>query len=251
MKGLKKESFIHADASGHLKSVVKDHLPKADISSEYRLRVALQRRSLALDQMGLASYVEFEKYHNYVFDLMTQVVPASHHQVSVSQLLDADKHIWARISEYCRDGVKPDSSGELPMEKALKRAMVDPITLSILSPLPKPAGHGKGFVDASYERPTPYTRPKGEGKKGGKGGKGGKGSYKGGKSKSGKKGAGLLPLALQGGSTRNNKGEPICFNFNLGGCSYARDGATCNKGLHCCAKCFATDHSFQNCPKKA
>ena len=88
-------------------------------------------------------------------------------------------------------------------------------------------------------------------KKGGKGGKGGKGSHKGGKSKSGKKGAGLLPLALQGGSTRNNKGEPICFNFNLGGCSYARDGATCNKGLNCCAKCFATDHSFQNCPKKA
>ena len=122
IKGLKRESLIKTDGQGQLKAVTKDVVPQADVSSEYRLRLALQRRSLALDQMGLMSYQESEKYHNYLYDLLMRTVPVTHRNITVPQLLEADKHIWSRMAEYCRTGLAVDPAGSYPMESALQKA---------------------------------------------------------------------------------------------------------------------------------
>jgi hypothetical protein len=153
VKGLKKETLIKADAQGQLRSITKDNSPSADISSEYRLRLALQRRSLALDQMNLIPYQKMEDYHNYLYDLLLRSVPSTHRNITVTQLLEADKHVWSRMAEYCRSGLKVTASGTYPMESALDRAMLDPITTSLLQPLP--AG---GSYQSLKEHNTDYRQ---------------------------------------------------------------------------------------------
>jgi hypothetical protein len=245
IKGLKRENIIRADAAGVLKSVNKDTVPGADLSTEYRLRLALQRRSLAMDQMSLLTYVKSEQYHNMLFDLMMRAVPSSHRPIGVGQILEADKHIWSRVAEYCRNGVQVDASGVYPIETALDKALLDPITVSLLQPLPAGASYSSTKSPAHDDRPTPYH----DYSKGSDFGKGRKGRGK------GKKGKGknqynnnsngpFLPKGLQG-SAVSKSGKRICFGFNLGSCS----STNCQKGQHICCKCFG-QHSFQECPSK-
>lgn len=61
IKGIKKESFVKLETNGVLKAVQRDVRITADIGSEYKLKMALQRRSLALDQLDLAVYLDSEK----------------------------------------------------------------------------------------------------------------------------------------------------------------------------------------------
>ena len=241
VKGIRKESMVKADASGALRTVSKDIAPAADLSTEYRLRLALQRRSLALDQMGLMTYQKSEDYHTYLFDLLMRSISGAFRQISVSQIMEADKHIWARISEYCRTGLAVDLAGSYPMETALDKALLDPITVSILQPMPSSDSYRPFKHEHQREDRAPWKDNPSKGKKGGKGGKG--------KGKKGGKGANnerpsWLPPGLQGSST-NKAGKRICFNFNLGTCQ----DKNCNKGVHTCCKCFG-DHSFQDCPRK-
>jgi hypothetical protein len=250
VKGLKKEAFVQADSTGHLRQVSRDKLPPADLSTEFRLRTALQRRSLAGDQLGLMDYLFSEKYHTYLFNLLTQSVPDSHHMVTVQQLLSADKHIWAKMAELCREGVTA-SSGDKPMEEALSKALADPITVSILAPLPKGTSKERSF-DRSDFRQAPYKPNGGKGRGDGKNNRFGKGSSKSGKGRNGKgKGSDFVPPELKGGFSKTSKGQRICFGYNLGNCTYARAGGICNKGQHVCAKCFSTEHHFQSCPDKS
>ena len=47
----------------------------------------------------------------------------------------------------------------------------------------------------------------------------------------------------------NNPDEPICYAFNLEGCTGATDGGRCGKGHHLCAKCGGP-HGQRNCPNR-
>jgi hypothetical protein len=243
IKGLKKETLIKADSMGQLRSVTKDLSPHADISSEYRLRLALQRRSLALDQMNLMSYHKSESYHSYMFDLLMRAVPSSHKPITVHQLMEADKHIWARMAELCRTGLSVTASGSYPMETALDAALSDPITVSLLQPLPAGSNSYRPLkeYDSFENRQAPW-QPSGKGKKGKGKGKNSKGSK--GFQQSTQQSI-RLPEGLQGSSITKN-GRRICFGFNLGTCS-SKD---CQKGVHVCCKCFQNSHSFQSCPSK-
>ena len=53
-----------------------------------------------------------------------------------------------------------------------------------------------------------------------------------------------LPKALAGGNAVYN-GQPICFSFNLKGCSHK--GSQCDKGVHRCMKCMSPDHGMGSC----
>ena len=244
VKGVKKESVIKADASGASRTISKDITPAADLSTEYRLRLALQRRSLAIDQMGLMTYQKSEDYHTYLFDLLMRSMPGSFRQISAQQILEAYRHIWARISEYCRTGLAVDAAGNYPMELALDKAPLDPITVSVLQPMPSSDSYRAIKHDfPREERQAPWKDNTSKGKKGGKGGKGKNAGKKGGKGGYVDRRT-WLPDGLQGSST-NKAGKRICFNFNLGTCH----DKNCNKGVHSCCKCFG-EHSFQDCPKK-
>ena len=49
-----------------------------------------------------------------------------------------------------------------------------------------------------------------------------------------------MPKDLIGMEPTTDENEPICFDYNLGGCAKARPGEACPKGKHvCCRKdCF-------------
>ena len=247
LKGVKREQFLKIDGgAGNIKHVSRDVLGVTDVSSEYKLRLALQRRNLAFDQLDILPYEVGEKYVNMLFDLTTHTVPSTHSPITMEQIMIADKHVWLKISEVCRTGVCKSILG-YPLEEALKKALADPIVMSSLQPLPKSRGgsHSESWKKETSYRPGPYQDERPSYDKGkGKGKKGKNKSTKGsGKSKQ-YTGGGPMPNELRGGSSKNSDGVPVCFNFNLRGCQGAKPGERCQKGLHVCAKCFATDHVF-------
>ena len=69
----------------------------------------------------------------------------------------------------------------------------------------------------------------------GKGNDGAKGDSKGGK-KGRKQRDAPRPRALLGMDIVTDKGESLCFAYNLGGCDRAKDGEKCDKGHHLCAR---------------
>ena len=65
----------------------------------------------------------------------------------------------------------------------------------------------------------------------------GKGVAKGkGKGKVAKAKRGMMPRGLIGMDARTDDDEPICFDYNLAGCTRARPGETCHKAKHVCCK---------------
>ena len=174
MKGVKRETFFKPDAQGVMRTVIADHHDTADLTTEYRIRLALQRRSLALDQSMLMTYTFSEQYHDFLFQLTTSPVPISHMHVNMHQILKADEYIWMKMSEICRTGISKRLTGEYPMQLAMTEARQDPIVITMLSPLQKPTGKiHPPFVPkfpglTLDETALPRREPKGKGKGKGK-----------------------------------------------------------------------------------
>ena len=98
-------------------------------------------------------------------------------------------------------------------------ALKDYSTAFHLLPLVKEqswGGGGKGKNDVPFNP----RDPKGKGK-----GKKGKSS-----------GSNSAPRGYAGCTGRDQKGRPICFDYNISGCQHAADGAACRKGRHVCFK---------------
>ena len=257
LKGVKKEQFLKVDSStGTVKQVSREQVGTTDVSTAYHLRLAYQRRNLAFDQLDLLPYAVGERYINKLFELMSQPVPSSHVPIGIEQVVLGDKQIWLKISETCRTGVAKTMSG-YPIEAALEKALLDPIVMATLQPLVRARGStsneswnkgGKGSGGDS-NRSNPYGPGKGDGKNR-KGQSKGKWSNSKGQSRFAATG-GPVPSVLKGGAAKTSDGAPICFNYNLRGCQGAKAGAKCNRGLHVCAKCFSSDHTFSQCTKSS
>ena len=245
---IKKETFLQSTSDGKLKQVHRDIPVEADVCNVYKLRLALQRRSLALDQMALMEFQFSEDYHERLFDLLQQPVPQGYAMVSVQQILQADKLVWHFMSSHCRKGISMRPDGSKPMELALTDAMKSPIITSALQPLPKLPEQRKGtgkrgdysqVSTENYQRTNPYdTKGRGKGKKGAKGKN---------------KGKPRKPFgALEGGKATTAKGDNICYGYNLGTCPHTntKRGGTCAKGMHVCCFCDSPDHVFGSCPSK-
>ena len=248
LQGQKRETFLKLDSQGQLKQVVKEEPQQAETNTEYRLRLCLQRRSLAFDQLDLLPYLDMEKVHNFLFDLLLKPVPSSHKQPSLEQIMLADRQIWVKMSEQLRSGLSKKPDGSYPMQAALQQALADPVIQSMLQPLAKSNASQGNFGKQDRKSPnhnrrsTPYSKgnSKGQSKGAGKGKGRGKGNFSGGL-------GGGMPKGLEGGSKQTREGKRICFGYNLGTCRTNN----CEKGLHICCGCFAKEHSYQNCPSKA
>jgi hypothetical protein len=251
LQGVKKESFLQSDSGGRLKQVNREIAIEADISNSYKLRLAFQRRALAMDQMELADYHKMEAYHEFLFDLVLQTPPPGFSSVSIPQILAADKLVWNHMSNHCRRGISRRPDGKLPIHDALDEALKSPFVSAALQPLPKSAlPQGKGYQRDNFRKTfqsEPYeNKAKGKPFKGsGKPFKGsGKGKYSG-KSSIGNR----MPQSLVGGHSVSKAGQRICYGFNLQSCEV--QGKQCPKGLHVCCMCESPDHHFGACPKKS
>ena len=253
LHGLKREKFIKADPStGLVREVTREGDLFADLSSEYRVRNALTRRALAMDQVDLIPFHSLEEYHDYLSHLVASEPLSSHYPISMEQALRADKLVWLKMAELTRDGIIPlirnpagnNPQKEYPIEKALHMAKIDPIVAAALQPLPKAYG-------SQQFRSSPYE-PSGGSSKGGKFGKGGKGKGKGKMGKAGGKASSSIPAELANLRQTTSKGSRYCWGANLpSGCSFAKYGGMCKTGFHGCMGCGQADHGYQTCPKKS
>lgn len=242
LSGVKREHFVRFDAtSGNLKQVTKDVLGTTDVSSEYKLRLALQRRNLALDQLDVLPYEAGERYVNMLFELMQKTVPSAFSPITMEQIVIADRQVWLKMAEICRSGLSKDDTGKYPLETALTDSLRDPIVMSTLQPLPRSRAAPAHTPQHNKPPPraAPYERPASKGGKGQKGRGKGKQQWR-----------GPVPSALQGGWSRTKDRQPICFAYNLNGCSSAKAGEKCSKGLHVCCGCFSDNHTFSQCQSR-
>ena len=224
IRGIKKDPQLKSSSDGTIRLVNQEVSMHADLGGEYRVRMALQRRSIALDVVKLATYQTMEGYHDFLFNMLLRDVPETHDRIQLQQLLKADEAVFVKMIELCRGGISQRADGSYPVEVALREAQRDPVVLSCLQPLPKNSGFKR-----SVENNQPYHYPSLA--------KGGKGKGKGKGKNSGKTGAGV-PKELEGLRTRTKNGTPICFAANLDqGCTSAKWGQRCSRGLHVCMKC--------------
>ena len=238
--GIKKEQFIKPTADGKVMMVNRDPDLAADLSSELKIRQALTRRSLALDQASLMSFKIGEDYHDYLFSLISMEVPTSHQKVTLEQLLTADAEVYAVMAQQCRSGITMNALGEKPMEKALEVARAHPVVLAMLQPLPK-GSQTSPKREANARGASPYQKEKGGGKGKGKGKAKGKG-----------RGASSgpnrpWPDEFKDCHHQTKKGHNICPDFQTErGCGFAQPGQYCKAGLHVCCKCLHA-HSASKC----
>lgn len=239
--GVKREHFIKPGNDGLLRITETTDSGKADMTTEHRVRLALQRRSLALDQCDLLKYSISEQYHDFLYSLVVMIPPPGFKEIDIVQILNADRAIWARMCEHTTSGISVRADGTYPLESALTLARIHPMVACLLQPLARGSQQrGKGSGVGKPARDAPYAS---------KGSKA-KGDSKGrGKSVKGKsKGSMRMPLALVGCKSHTVSGEKICFNFNLpSGCSRAVADGKCSAGSHSCCGCLSTAHGYQAC----
>ena len=244
--GVKREQFVKPDSQGMLRVAETEDHSRADLTTEHRVRLALQRRSLALDQCDLMGYSVSESYHDFLYGLVAMTAPPGFRAVDIVQILNADRAIWARMSEYTNAGISLRADGTYPIEAAPTLARVHPMVACLLQPLPRAVGGGGkgGNGKDNLVRSGPYEGKAGRGK-GGAGKPQAKAKSKG-KGKS--KGNIRMPFGLIGCKSQTNDGSRICFDFNLpGGCAKPVSDGKCPNGVHACCGCLATAHGYQSC----
>ena len=237
--------------------LVKDQhvLGVADCSTELRLRNAWMRRGLAFDQLNL---ITLDKHTDWIDYLQAQVfrsAPAGYRNVTINQILSADRALFVQLARLTRGGIVAGPTGVRPMEEQWANARLDPQVTMLLMPLPEgktstssstvgnkllaiqdevavPPGKGTGKAKAlkllKNQKKAAALAAKGKGK--------GKGTGK----------YSNMPAELVGLPSKRPDGQPLCFGANCDGCAGAEFGARCPKGWHQCMKCFG-DHSQRGC----
>ena len=225
------------------KIVVKDKDEKLEVPAHTSLQVleAMKRRGIALDFGDCMGFVEHDTYVQALFAHLHREPPPGYQRCTVAQLVSADKEAWRKVIEL---NVKPkrDHTGARPLDHQLMAALTSYEVSFTLIPLPMKAKQDTKERGAGSERPGGGKGfdSKGAGK--GKWQNRQKGSwsspYQKGKGKS--KWEPRIPAQIRdlGGTATTPAGKRICFDFSLGKCSIAADGAECPKGLHVCAKCY-------------
>ena len=209
---VKKDSYMRVSNTGQLIAVAGESDQKTDTSTDLKVRLALTRRALAFDQFGIISYAFLEKWHTYLFDLAQRPSPAGYSQISLQQVLDADRQVFVVAAQNLPGGIAPKDDGSRPTEEAIEQAKADPIVVTLLRPLLAKVGASKRDAPAATgEAPAKQARQTT--------------TVTSNRRPPRRRFTVPLPAPLRGLATRNKDGVNICFNYNLqAGCSKASPG---------------------------
>eukprot|EP00973_Karenia_brevis_P013401 1820177-Karenia_brevis.AAC.1 len=231
IRGVKHEECYKTDSSGHLKLVSTNMEAQADLSSDSRLRFALQRRGVALQIAEIMSFRAHEEVVNWFTNELERETLPGHSKVTVDQVHRADIEIFTRAAELLKEDLSKREDGSLPLDNVVRKILEEPRIQALLFPYRTSSGSKRESDDEVTRLREEVKRlraqpGKGKGKAPGKGGA---------KSKNNKRGDGTrMPKELIGLSTTIN-GERPCYAFNLEGCSQGVNGK-CPKGVHRCMK---------------
>ena len=216
----KKDPTVSTDSAGMLKlgSIVAE--PTCEANTELKLRSAWQRRNLAMDLAGLASFEIMEGWTQLLFSQLLREQPRGLANVSLQQLLDCDKQMFTMASHRTMGELRESADKSRPLDAAVKVLQGNTEILQYLMPLP---------VSRAHEAPAASgSRPE-KGQKTDKG----KGATKG----AGKP-SGTQQLQVPDGCTsHDDDNKPLCFAFQSGKCKFKGPaGKRCARGFHKCYK---------------
>ena len=187
--------------------IVKEKSAEITCSTGTELEVvnALRRRALAYDLVQLCSYDVMNAYHSELIDHMCQRAPPGYSNVSIHQILRADRQAFMLMSERLTT-LKKDANGVPGIEKQLPIVLNHSSVSFHLLPLAKGTPNKvlpKKEAPASCQRSrSPSRKPRPQPKKGAGKGKGGKN----------KRGRGPnVPEALIGKALQTKDGTRICW----------------------------------------
>ena len=206
-----------------------------DVNTSLNLHLALQRRALAMDLVGLATYSKVQTYNDFLMGHLHEDVTPGCRPTTIQQVLLADCAAWLRLAELTPDGVRKLPNGSLPLDALWPDLELEHKVVSHLLPQHASGGAKRPHAtDAdSASSPPKKLRPSSKGKGKGKG-------------KAPKEPANC-PEELRGLMSFTKSGRRRCWNFNLAcGCSHAKD---CPRGSHTCMRCGG-HHGASACPKK-
>ena len=212
------------DASGNIKVTKKQELAQCSLTGDLRLRNAMQRRALAYEIAGIASFVVLERWSNMLFERLQQEPPSGYRYVTHDQFLRADKALWLRVAEETRAQVQGDGVRK-PVEEAIEKWSIHPeIQYHIM---PMPTGSSSSTTNKTQQSNSPSQGMpilKDNDNKASKG-----------KGKGKQKGKIQIPGDCEIMFGENQK--PICMTYNIGTCrGNVKPGKRCQYGFHVCWK---------------
>lgn len=225
VNAIKKDPTVSMDASGMLKIGNKQNEPNCEANTELKLRAAWQRRSLAMDLAGLATFETIESWVQFLFQQLIKEQPKGFSKVSLQQLLESDKQLFIQASHQTMGKLQSIPPQPKPLDAVIDSLKTSSEVLQYLVPLPGNRSHypptpttPRPPKTAKTSHPTPKA--------------GGKNSTSSGSAK----------LSLPDGCvSHDDQNRPLCFGFQTGKCKWkGPHGKRCARGFHNCYKkgCF-------------
>ena len=222
VESVKKDSTISTDSMGMLKLGTKQADVACEANTELKLRAAWQRRSLAMDLAGLATFEVTEAWNQYLFTQLLKEQPKGFARISLQQLVDCDKHLFVLASHMTMGKLASGPQDVKPLDMAFNKLKESTEVLQYLTPLP---------VQRSHDAPQPSTPRPLKQQKTEKGAKGqGKGHGH------GPQGPPKIQIP-EGCVTHDSENRPLCLAFQTGKCKFKGPaGKRCARGYHKCYK---------------
>ena len=215
---------ITFDSTGNIKITKKQEIAQCSLTGDLRLRTAMQRRALAYDMAGVASFLILEKWSNLLFEKLQQEPPHGYRYVNHDQLLRADKALWLRVAEETRAQVQGNGLRK-PVDDAIEKWSLHPEIQYHIMPMPssapstaapKPQPNAAGASPKSVIKDFEAKTAKGKGK---------------GKQK------GKITIPENCEIKFGDPPKPICMKYNIGTCrGNVKPGKRCQYGFHVCWK---------------
>ena len=217
---VKKDLSVSTDAAGMLKLGTKSSEPTCEANTELKLKLAWQRRNLAMDLAGIASFEVAEGWTQLLFSHLLRDQPRGFAKVSLQQILDCDRQLFTMASHRTMGSLRETADQSKPLDEAFSSLREASEVLQYLMPMPVQKTHEA--PSASSTRPEKVQKVD-KGKNSNKGlGKGSNPSK---------------PQLPEGCTSHDDDNKPLCFAFQHGRCKFKGPaGKRCARGFHKCYK---------------
>jgi hypothetical protein len=240
------------DGGGFLREVSTKAETAANTSSDLRLRVALQRRGLMLDQCELMSYANHEKLASFLFLAYMRPALPGFAAVSLDQMLRADTEVFRVLVQRTRSGIRRLPDGTLPLDNHVQ-TVLDSVAVNrlLLPPQGRAAASAATTATTAADKDSRGQRKRKNAaeRKKNSASSGAQPDKKNDDKKGDAKRAKRMPEELIG-CENSVGGKFVCYGYNMRcGCPSkdVKPGARCAKGFHlCCVSGCGKDHSKVN-----
>ena len=211
--------------------IVQDETDELTVPAPSALQAmeALKRRGIAYVFAQAVSWAEYDRYVTRLFAHLHREAPPGFGRVSVSQIVDADRKVFAKLIEQ---DVKPRRGvdGSYPLDKALGEALTSYEVSFCLMHVPLKGSGAPPARPNKRGREDQPSKSRGRGRASSTKGKG--------RSKSSPPWVSIPKFIRdRGGVASLPSGEAVCFDFNIHGDKSKCKPDACPR-KHVCAKCF-------------